>query len=689
MKWLWAVVLAGCSIEAELVQCGDYLCPVGTLCDTAHESCATQQQFDACTGLVENADCTANDIDGGCFDGVCIRRGCGNRIVEPTEQCDDGNERSRDGCSSDCRSDETCGNAVRDPGEDCDDGGLISKDGCDSRCLAEVGVWREVPLSLSLAPYLVADDEMQQRLVSPGDVSTWELVDDAWRVTAGTGGNARVPYFDTVRKQVVALVTMFGLDDYRAMAWTGSAWTAISGTLAGIPTAATFDRMRNQPLVLLGSSVMTFDTSGTWSAYPVQPSGPYEGMIYDPANDDLVLLRTYIAGEAYFDPTAGGSWTTRTVPFSTVSAYGLDGTTVVVVEDTKLYRRTAGGWTTSAAEDLPSQIPGGTGIVYRRGSTLVVEQGVSRCRRSGASWSCTSNPGNSDYSLVQDGDHRIRVMGGFYSWSIGETLGVRETVASSPAGFSVFSAIYSRGRKTIVATGTTPPCGPCTTETRVLGPNGWTLLESDSVNLAPFVYNPDARGIVQRRSFGPGGYEFLADDSSTWTPTTIPDAGLQYMVWDARLHHYVGLTIAPFTTFVYDFDPSDASSQWTQDEIAPNGDLTEDERAGSIVVVPESYQALEQLWERRAGIWTPRQKLPYKVDYGSSAYESATGRLWVMGWESPRTVAFVHDYTSATPLETCTDLTADVDGDGRAGCDDADCYWACDTCPPFVSCPGP
>jgi cysteine-rich repeat protein len=42
-----------------------------------------------------------------------------------------------DGCSADCRSDETCGNGVIDAGEECDDGDLDDGDGCDSSCMFE------------------------------------------------------------------------------------------------------------------------------------------------------------------------------------------------------------------------------------------------------------------------------------------------------------------------------------------------------------------------------------------------------------------------------------------------------------------------------------------------------------------------------------------------------------------------
>ncbi len=85
---------------------------------------------------------------------VAIDGECGNHIIEPGEECDDGNTAMGDGCSSICtvepgwRCDasgctsltaQTCGNQVLDYGEDCDDGNRKNGDGCTSMCRLEPG----------------------------------------------------------------------------------------------------------------------------------------------------------------------------------------------------------------------------------------------------------------------------------------------------------------------------------------------------------------------------------------------------------------------------------------------------------------------------------------------------------------------------------------------------------------------
>ncbi len=66
---------------------------------------------------------------------------CGNGILEPPEECDDGNVTNGDGCSAACKIEKpkgpVCGNGLLEAGEQCDDGNTISGDGCSATCKIE------------------------------------------------------------------------------------------------------------------------------------------------------------------------------------------------------------------------------------------------------------------------------------------------------------------------------------------------------------------------------------------------------------------------------------------------------------------------------------------------------------------------------------------------------------------------
>lgn len=104
-----ATLNGSCLLDTETTLCGrDLRCPPGWIC-SADQS-------------------------------TCTKRGsCGDGLIDEGEVCDDGNNRSRDGCSADCISDESCGNNIVDVavGEICDDGNGESGDGCSADCTSE------------------------------------------------------------------------------------------------------------------------------------------------------------------------------------------------------------------------------------------------------------------------------------------------------------------------------------------------------------------------------------------------------------------------------------------------------------------------------------------------------------------------------------------------------------------------
>lgn len=77
--------------------------------------------------IIDEADCVP-DVDD-----------CGNGVLDPGEQCDDGNNIDGDGCSAICEVEQepACGNGILEAPEQCDDGNLIDEDGCSSTCEIE------------------------------------------------------------------------------------------------------------------------------------------------------------------------------------------------------------------------------------------------------------------------------------------------------------------------------------------------------------------------------------------------------------------------------------------------------------------------------------------------------------------------------------------------------------------------
>ena len=82
--------------------------------------------------LVANADQT--DANGNGQGDACEGVICGNGLLTPPEECDDGNIAGGDGCSAICTIEGTCGNGTAESGEACDDGNTSNGDCCSADC---------------------------------------------------------------------------------------------------------------------------------------------------------------------------------------------------------------------------------------------------------------------------------------------------------------------------------------------------------------------------------------------------------------------------------------------------------------------------------------------------------------------------------------------------------------------------
>ncbi len=108
---------------------------IGGQCDSFSGRCNTFVRFGETCDRDGNP-ATADVCD---FSGQCIEHipGCGNGILDPGEQCDDGNTIDGDGCPATCQFVTECGNGIFEPGEQCDDGNTVPGDGCDATCQVE------------------------------------------------------------------------------------------------------------------------------------------------------------------------------------------------------------------------------------------------------------------------------------------------------------------------------------------------------------------------------------------------------------------------------------------------------------------------------------------------------------------------------------------------------------------------
>ena len=95
-------------------------------------ACASQDTFKVCTVNGTTYLCPES-LACGAAQAVCLTTGCGNAVLDPGEQCDDGNLNAGDGCSPVCQV-ERCGNRILDAGEACDDGNTVGGDGCSRDC---------------------------------------------------------------------------------------------------------------------------------------------------------------------------------------------------------------------------------------------------------------------------------------------------------------------------------------------------------------------------------------------------------------------------------------------------------------------------------------------------------------------------------------------------------------------------
>jgi cysteine-rich repeat protein len=336
-RWMMCLVLACLSFAGSACfgpsftdhpACGpNSECPLGTQCIggtiCVDNFCKTPDG----DNLANGTQCANPGVpDGVCYNGDCKKTGCGDGQVVAPEVCDDGNQKDRDGCSADCRSNEQCGNLFVDStrAEQCDEGVPgRSGDGCSSSCSVELDAWKNVtPVPLVGAGSLaMAFDSRRGRTVlfvgetadGPNETSpseTWEYDGIAWiRPRLATSPSTRASptlAFDAQRNKLV----LFGgevrndhevalLNDtweYDGINWEQRTTPTHPPAMAG--AVMVFDMQRRTMVMFGGPTAATL--SDTWeydgvswtqvstTRRPANRTGP--AMTYDERRNRTVLF---------------------------------------------------------------------------------------------------------------------------------------------------------------------------------------------------------------------------------------------------------------------------------------------------------------------------------------------------------------------------------------------------------------
>jgi cysteine-rich repeat protein len=259
---------------------------------------------------------------------------CGNGMITAPEQCDDGNTRAGDGCTSSCAIEpgfscptpgqpcvvaSMCGNGVVSGSEQCDDGNTRAGDGCTSSCAIEPGFSCPTPGQ----PCVVAS------MCGNGVVSGSEQCDDGNTRTGDgcTSACAIEPGFTCPTPGQPCLTTSSGLvlisQDIGAVAATGS-WNLSSGTHtvrgSGADIWGTADEFRFSYQSVSGNATITARVSSVqnvnaWTKAGLMiregtaPNAPYVAALVTPtpANQYRFQARSALGGSATSSGNGAGT----------------------------------------------------------------------------------------------------------------------------------------------------------------------------------------------------------------------------------------------------------------------------------------------------------------------------------------------------------------------------------------------
>ncbi len=247
------IVATTSCIESKSELCSNGVrCEIGYSCSSDGRRCVQLQESLCGNGIIEPPEECDNGADNSKAPDAACRPNCqwpacGDGTVDSDEVCDDGRNESGDGCSADCQSNETCGNGTTDAdaGERCDDGNNNNRDGCSARCRAETLAWnqRNFAPPLGRAHHAMAYDAIRKHVVlfggshNPGTAAneTWAWDGGSWYPIVPTGNSppsrrGHAMAYDAARGRVV----LFGGDGFDGgghkndtWEWDGASWHQI------------------------------------------------------------------------------------------------------------------------------------------------------------------------------------------------------------------------------------------------------------------------------------------------------------------------------------------------------------------------------------------------------------------------------------------------------------------------------
>ncbi|RMG99262.1 MAG: DUF4215 domain-containing protein [Deltaproteobacteria bacterium] len=166
----------------------------GTTGTTGTTGASATTDGGGCPPGAAGCECAPGDVcDPGlsCVDGVCSMPVCGDGIVQPGEECDDGNMDETDMCRNDCTA-ASCGDGIVQVGEECDDGpdnqpGAACRPNCRSNVCGDGDVWEGVEACDDTNPASLADGCTADCLPAPVGAELSQeagAFDTSWRIVS-------------------------------------------------------------------------------------------------------------------------------------------------------------------------------------------------------------------------------------------------------------------------------------------------------------------------------------------------------------------------------------------------------------------------------------------------------------------------------------------------------------------------